>query len=161
MRVRVRLRVLYSSNGWYTYCPDSMTRRLSDRLPREMAPHVSEHVSTNCETASVTCKLLAQTSGTAYSKCTATRHGMARLYTRAARTPTSALCPPPSRPAPELTSYVHASRCTCVLGFRGAVSVCGKTILRIRIQVGQSALKTPNLWLDCSFCCWAAWPRLK
>ena len=39
--------------------------------------------------------------------------------------------------------------------------VCEKTLLRIRRLVGNSALKTPNLWLDCSFCCWVAWPRPK
>ena len=35
-----------------------------------------------------------------------------------------------------------------------------KTILRKRRQVGKSDLKAPNLGLNSSFCCWAAWPRL-
>ena len=33
--------------------------------------------------------------------------------------------------------------------------------LRIGRRVGKSALRTPHLWLGCSFCCWVAWPRLK
>ena len=28
------------------------------------------------------------------------------------------------------------------------------------MKVGKSDLKAPNLGLDCSFCCWVAWPRL-
>ena len=40
--------------------------------------------------------------------------------------------------------------------------VCEKQqLLRIRRQVGNSASRTPNLGLDCSLCCWVAWPRLK
>ena len=35
-----------------------------------------------------------------------------------------------------------------------------KSLLWIRKQVGKSAFKTPNQGLDCSFCCWIAWPRL-
>ena len=35
-----------------------------------------------------------------------------------------------------------------------------RTLLRIRRQVGTSALKAPHLGLDCSFCCWVAGPRL-
>ena len=48
--------------------------------------------------------------------------------------------------------YLHAGVAT---GF------CEKTLLRIRRPVGNSPLKTPNLGLDCSFCCWVVWPRLK
>ena len=36
-----------------------------------------------------------------------------------------------------------------------------KTFLRIRRLVGNSALKAQNLGLDCSFCLWVAWPRLR
>ena len=37
---------------------------------------------------------------------------------------------------------------------------CEKTLLwRIKL-VRILALKTPNQGLDCSYCCWVAWPRL-
>ena len=36
-----------------------------------------------------------------------------------------------------------------------------KSLLRKRRRVGKSALRAPNLGLDCSFCCWTARPRLK
>ena len=47
----------------------------------------------------------------------------------------------------------------CVVAVVVPVSV-KKKFLRIRMQVGKSALKTPNLGQDCSFGCWVAWPRL-
>ena len=34
-----------------------------------------------------------------------------------------------------------------------------QALLRIRRQIGESALKAPNLVLDYSFCCWVAGPR--
>ena len=40
------------------------------------------------------------------------------------------------------------------------IPVSEKKLLRIRRQVGRSALKTPNLGLDCSFFCQVARPRL-
>ena len=64
----------------------------------------------------------------------------------------------------------HHDSCRSLRGFFGwfgkfcsgsslPVSV-KKTLLRIRRQAGESALKAPNLELDCSFCCWVAWPGL-
>ena len=47
-------------------------------------------------------------------------------------------------------------------GSRNSIPVSAKRTLWIKEETGRnvSSLQTPNLGLDCSFCCWVAWPRL-
>ena len=48
----------------------------------------------------------------------------------------------------------HDTRCHAVLHY-----LCGRSDATLTGKVGKSHLKAPNLVLDCSFCCWVAWPR--